>query len=359
MLMQQLAWFNRIPVAGVLAAALVVLVALPSAEAQAIRLPGRISKGRPGVAVVPPTEQQAEESTEEVGEFPVFLRPFEARAVELTLADKSLLRVRLADETIDIATKHGNLQIPADEVLGIDFALRQSPEVLALLAEKLEQLKTGDERVQKAVGGELVAMREEAYLAVKKAAESGDPLLSPPAQTVLERLRRAVDKGTLAAMREDDFVITAETKIAGKLTQPTLKIETQQFGPLDLKLADARTLRHQALRPLGQSQPDIVAAADPGTLTAFESQIGKVFDFTVTGTAAGGSVWGTDVYTTDSRLAIAAVHAGVIKVGETGVVRLKMIPSPPSFAGSTKNGITTSNFGVYRAAYQILKGEEE
>lgn len=338
---------------------LVALADLPHAEAQAIRLPGRVSKGRSGVAITPTAEPQTDESFEEVGEFPVFLRPFEARAVELTLADKSLLRVRLADETIDIATRHGNLQIPAEEVLGIDFALRHSPEVQALLDEKLEQLKTGDERVQKAVGGELVAMREEAYLAVKKAAESGDPLLAPPAKIVLDRLRRAVDKQALAAMRDDDFVITAETKIAGKLTQPTLKIETQQFGTLELKLADARTLRHQALRPLAESRPEIAAAADPGTLTAFESQIGKVFAFTVTGTAAGGSVWGTDTYTTDSRLAIAAVHAGVIKVGETGVVRLKMLASPPSFAGSTKNGITTSNYGVYRAAYKILKGGEE
>jgi hypothetical protein len=357
--MSQLQWFIRYPVAGALAAVLVVLADFPQAEAQAIRLPGRISKGRPAAAVVPTAEPPAEEATEPVGEFPVILRPFEARAVELTLADKSLLRVRLADETIDIATRHGDLQVPAEEVLGIDFALRQSPEVLALLAEKLEQLKTGDERVQKAVGGELVAMREEAYLAVKKAAESGDPYLAPPAKVVLERLRRVVDKADLAAMREDDFLITAETKIAGKLTQPTLKIETQQFGTLDLKLADARTLRHQALRPLGEPQPEVVAAADPGNLTAFESQIGKFFAFTVTGTAAGGSVWGTDTYTTDSRLAIAAVHAGVLKVGETGVVRLKMITSPPSFAGSTKNGITTSNYGVYRAAYQILKGDEE
>jgi hypothetical protein len=70
-------------------------------------------------------------------------------------------------------------------------------------------------------------------------------------------------------------------------------------------------------------------------------------------------VWGTDVYTTDSKLSMAAVHAGVVKVGETGVVHLKIIASPASFAGSTRHGITTSNYGRYSAAYQILKGAEE
>jgi hypothetical protein len=179
---------------------------------------------------------------------------------------------------------------------------------------------------------------------------------------VAERLRKAVPKQELAAMRHTDFIVTPENKIAGQIVQPYLKIRTAQFGSLELKLADARSLRHQSLIAVPEEKVEIAAAPDPGTLTAFVSQQGKVLAFTVTGTVAGGSVWGTDVYTTDSKLSMAAVHAGVVKVGETGVVRLKIIPSPPSFAGSTRNGITTSAYGPYTAAYQILKdgeGEDE
>ena len=283
---------------------------------------------------------------------------FEARAVEVTFADRSVLRLYLADEKIEIATPHGTLHIPAEDVLRIDFALRQPPEIAQLISEKIAQLKDTDPDVSKAAAAELVAMRDQAYLAVIKAAKSGDADLAPPAGKVLERLRKAVPKAELAAMRETDFIVTPETKVAGQIVQPYLKIRTAQFGELELKLADARSLRHQSLIAGPEPKEEIAAAADPGNLKAFESQQGKTLAFTVTGTAAGGSVWGTDIYTTDSKLSMAAVHAGVLKVGETGIVHLKIIPSPPAYAGSSRNGVTTSAYGRYSAAYQILKGKD-
>ncbi|MEX2174654.1 MAG: LCCL domain-containing protein [Pirellulaceae bacterium] len=286
-------------------------------------------------------------------------QPFEARAVELTLADKSVLRLYLADELIEIETPHGTLKIPSEDVLRIEFAQRLPAEIVELLAQKLAQLRDNDPEVQKAAGAELVAMRETAYLALLGAAGSGDPELAPHAALVLARLRKAVPKEELAAMRDSDFIITPESKIAGRITHPHLKIRTTQFGELPLKLADARSLRHQSLLTEAESREEIAALPDPGNLKAYESQPGKVLAFTVSGVAVGGNVWGTDVYTTDSLLAIAAVHAGVVKVGETGVVRVKMQASPASFAGSTRNNITTSNYGRYSGAYEILKGDDE
>ena len=38
------------------------------------------------------------------------------------------------------------------------------------------------------------------------------------------------------------------------------------------------------------------------------------------GAGVGGFVWGTNVYTLDSTLALAAVHAGLLKTGESKVV---------------------------------------
>jgi len=287
-------------------------------------------------------------------------QPFEARAVEVTLADRSVLRLYLADEIIEIAPPHGNLRIPAEDILRVDFAQRPPAEIAELIDQKLVQLKDGDPDVQKAAGAELVAMGEPAYLALSKAATGGDPNLAPQAAKVLERLKKSLPKQELAAIRPSDFIVTPDTKVAGQIVNPYLKIRTAQFGELHLKLADARSLRHQSLIAMAEVvQVDVEARPDPGNLTSFESQQGKVLAFTVTGMAAGGSVWGTDVYTTDSRLAIAAVHAGVVKVGESGVVRLKIVASPPSFAGSSRHGITTSPYGIYRAAYQILKGDAE
>ena len=69
----------------------------------------------------------------------------------------------------------------------------------------------------------------------------------------------------------------------------------------------------------------------------------------------GGTVWGTDIYTTDSPLALAAVHAGVVQIGQTAVVKVTIVPSPNNFVGSTRNGITTEPFGQYPAAYTISR----
>jgi LCCL domain-containing protein len=94
---------------------------------------------------------------------------------------------------------------------------------------------------------------------------------------------------------------------------------------------------------------------DPGNLKAYEQRIGETFSFSVTGAAAGGSIWGTDIYTTDSRLNTAAVHAGVLKDGETGIVKVKIVAAQASYAGSARNGVTSSGYGNYGGSYEIVK----
>ncbi len=343
---------------GYVAAAFVLtLAAAVESPAQGARKGGLRRLAPPAVQPTPAAETPTEETSADAEL--VRHQAFEANAVEATLSDRSVLRLYLADEIIEIATPHGNLKIPAVDVMRIEFAFRPPQEISQLIDEKINQLKDGDTDVGKAAAAELIAMREQSYLALTKAAKSGDPNLAPQAEKVLERLKKVVPKADLAAMRTTDFVVTPGTKVAGQIVNPYLKIRTPQFGNLELKLADARTLRHQSLIAVTDEQADLEAAPDPGNLKAFESQQGKVFAFKVTGTAAGGSVWGTDVYTTDSKLSMAAVHAGIVKVGETGIVHLKIIASPASFAGSSRHGITTSNYGAYTAAYQILKGADE
>jgi hypothetical protein len=69
--------------------------------------------------------------------------------------------------------------------------------------------------------------------------------------------------------------------------------------------------------------------------------------------AAGGGVWGTDVYTDDSSLAAAAVHSGLLKPGEAGLIRVTLDRGRESFAGSPRNGVTSQNYGAYPGSYRI------
>ena len=84
--------------------------------------------------------------------------------------------------------------------------------------------------------------------------------------------------------------------------------------------------------------PSVIAA--PLNLTGYRSRVGQSFELLVTGSTSG-AVWGTDVYTDDSSVARAAVHAGVLAVGETKAVTVTILPGQASYAASTRNGVTT------------------
>jgi len=94
------------------------------------------------------------------------------------------------------------------------------------------------------------------------------------------------------------------------------------------------------------------ALPSPGNLSAYAQRVGESFTFSVTG-RTGGSVYGTGTYTTDSDLATAAVHAGLVKDGEKGVVQVTIVATPNQFQGSAANGVTSSNWGAYPGAYTL------
>lgn len=97
---------------------------------------------------------------------------------------------------------------------------------------------------------------------------------------------------------------------------------------------------------------------DPGTLKQMGSLApGTTLLFKVTGKAAGGSVWGTDYYTTDSSLAMAAVHAGAIRKGQTGVVKVTIYPGRSQYAASTRYGVTSAAWGSFDLSFTVEPAE--
>ena len=84
-----------------------------------------------------------------------------------------------------------------------------------------------------------------------------------------------------------------------------------------------------------------------------ESDIGKIYRITITGTV-GGSIWGTDIYTSDSYISAAAVHAGFITNGQTKEVYIKVVQGLNEYVGSTRNGVSTSGYGGWGLSYQFV-----
>lgn len=92
--------------------------------------------------------------------------------------------------------------------------------------------------------------------------------------------------------------------------------------------------------------------ADPGDFADWGDLQG-MFNVSLTGVSSG-SIWGTDTYTSDSLLALAAVHAGKLSVSGTNVVlSVTLSAGLPSYVGSTRYGVTSKSFGSHGASFSF------
>lgn len=97
-----------------------------------------------------------------------------------------------------------------------------------------------------------------------------------------------------------------------------------------------------------------IGQKDPGDLTPYRERTGAVLRFSVTG-SDWGSVWGTGVYTDDSTLAMVCVHAGLLRIGETGLIEVTLLPGLEEYEGSTQNGITSQSYGSWQWSYSVTR----
>jgi hypothetical protein len=66
------------------------------------------------------------------------------------------------------------------------------------------------------------------------------------------------------------------------------------------------------------------------------------------------TVYGTDVYTGDSYVCTAAVHAGVIEQATGGMLTIKILEGQVSYAGSTRNGITSMSTETFPGSFTFV-----
>ncbi len=85
-----------------------------------------------------------------------------------------------------------------------------------------------------------------------------------------------------------------------------------------------------------------------------ESDIGKIYKMTITGNNSGGTIWGTNIYTNDSYIPKAAVHAGVVTVGQTKEVYIKIVEGLNDYPSTTQNGVTSDVWGSWGLSYQFV-----
>jgi cytoskeletal protein RodZ len=121
-----------------------------------------------------------------------------------------------------------------------------------------------------------------------------------------------------------------------KVTPQTTSTSTpaQQTTP-DSAPADVPSLDEPT--PISWTENAAFVKTDAGLTYKFECPPG----------GSPGTVWGSDIYTADSSVCTAAVHAGKITLDKGGTVTIEFTAGRQTYGATTRNGITTYNYGQY------------
>jgi len=95
-----------------------------------------------------------------------------------------------------------------------------------------------------------------------------------------------------------------------------------------------------------------VAADAPTNMHGLCETVGATYYFRVTGVTEG-QLWGTDIYSGDSTIGAAAVHAGLLKPGESDFLRITVVTPPEKYPGTLRNGVTSTEYGRYQYAWKL------
>jgi len=160
------------------------------------------------------------------------------------------------------------------------------------------------------------------------------------------------DRQAYLKQREEEAELRHSMQVVSQKSRQKKYVEALEL--LDAMIAKAST--DEIRQALQNSRRRLVAeavgsqAGDNAGVDIRRLAIGDQVTIPVTGTGAG-PVWGDFLYTTDSVVGAAAVHAGLLKVGETRTIKLWIVPPPAAFAAANRHRIQSMAWGAYPAAF--------
>jgi hypothetical protein len=86
----------------------------------------------------------------------------------------------------------------------------------------------------------------------------------------------------------------------------------------------------------------------------FRAYLGARFAYTCPPGGTAHTVWGSGVYTDDSSVCTAGVHAGVVTLAAGGGVTIEMRAGESSYSASTRNGVTTVSYGSWGGSFVVV-----
>ncbi len=142
----------------------------------------------------------------------------------------------------------------------------------------------------------------------------------------------------------------------------TIVVTADRGGVASMTTDQVRDRVQGVIFGAGASQPPPpTQGASPGgsgwdaNAVDFRGRNGQRFTFTCEPNGHLSSVWGSDIYTDDSRVCTAAVHAGLITVESGGTVTIEIRGGLASYESTTRNGVTTSSYGSWTGSYVFVR----
>lgn len=136
-------------------------------------------------------------------------------------------------------------------------------------------------------------------------------------------------------------------------------MKTMDRGMLALALclvSSASTLEGCKKRNAQNEGPPATPIAWNANANAYRAQVGATLAFSCPPGGSPSSVWGTDMYTSDSSICGAAAHSGRIQAAQGGVVQIQIAAGQASYQGTIRAGIGSLNYGAYPGSFTIVGG---
>ena len=91
------------------------------------------------------------------------------------------------------------------------------------------------------------------------------------------------------------------------------------------------------------------------TMSKYSKNIGTIYNVKITGSKYGRLYGGFDgIYTDDSKLSAAAVHSGLVSVGETKTLRIRIVPGQNRYLAIKKNNLQSNYYGAWTGSYYFV-----
>jgi hypothetical protein len=216
------------------------------------------------------------------------------------------------------------------------------------VADAVADVVGGTGRTREAAKDTLVDLGLGAYPAVARSLKVAPREALPHLILVRDKLKALIGEDDDEPIDRDVVVTTDGSRLVGTLTPEAVRVK---LGGEEKKLG-WKEVRVMAFGPIEVEEKLEVVQLVGGVHGLMQTHFEKWVGVQVTGVGSG-SVWGSGPYTTDSTLGAAAVHAGVLKEGETAVIKIRVKADAGGYTGSTQNGVSTRDWGPYQGCYEL------